>query len=286
LKAEDACVCLVLQASDAALGKVPPNVDMHGLRSIVGRQDGDTGASEAHARSTAVVVRRKACATTVEVRASGRMLGKPVDVTGSCSLRIEYTDGCLAVYSVPNAPGNPEEVCVGSTPEVLVIESMDLGALLAEDEATVCVYAAESQSDACVLTHLDICAPRTHPGILSAGVGSAADRSNNFATEGEALTKLLSELGTGAQIEGVREELEGAKWQRVLWEMCWDDRMCTEARQQALRLAVDSLLDGKRQVCAVPVTCSERQVQRDSCVPVTCSSMHMLRTSVFFRAFW
>jgi hypothetical protein len=255
LKAEDACLWLLLLPQGSSHAECEA--------TFVEMQLGKDCAEETHCnsqetaerhtrRSVAVVVRRHASSMTVELRALGRLRGKPVEVNtrgdqelGSVSVCVEYIEGFLAVYAMPGTCGPIRAVgAVGSMAKTWLLECIDLCAELAGVQATMSVCCPGTEREASVLRHCDVCTFYAHAGIMCPVTGS----QEGFATQEETLASMLSALGGVAQIDGVRDELDDPAWQDMLWSVCRDDGADVETREKALRLALGGLLQPRDQV--------------------------------------
>jgi hypothetical protein len=246
LKAEDACLCVLLQAAhgtDASLDAdalCTPSED----GAVLGP---DPGGPVNGIRSVALVIRRSGFLMTLQILVSGRLLGERVhmDSAGAslCSLCVTYSEGCLAVHSEARDGGRP-----------LLVESVDVCTLLAGDEATMSISSNKSEGDANVLTYWHVCT--SHAQADEGVMRLAASGSSDGAAKGkqEGLASILCALDDVAKHKVVREEVAGAAWQDVLWSVCQESHVDEEARGKAMALVLGGLLQTDKEV-PLPFPC-------------------------------
>ncbi len=207
-------------------------------------------------KNVVMVFRRIGNFATAELRIAGKIRGKCVEmgsVVGAynrwfCGIRVEYMDGCLAVYKLCDS--NRVHGIHGHMSKPVLIETVDLCSVLDADEALVALIGAHSGSEiaaeASFLTYWDVGTPYTQ--MHTVNVLGSAHNGGKEATEVDSLTCMLSILSRVGHADGVREELEDAAWQTTLWRVCVENVGDEEARVKALLVTMGGLLHSRSEV--------------------------------------
>jgi hypothetical protein len=199
------------------------------------------------------------------MRAATRVVGEHVEIdaeddAGRLSLRVEYVEGCLAVYAEPFESSEAAGDVVQGASERSLVASIDVCRLIEADLAIMSLASGESSGEASVLTYWDVRTWHAHEGTArhtETCLPSHSD-SDMFTTEAEAVASVLSALECVAHVEHVRDELNTESWQDVLWSVCLEECVNEDARGRALMLALGGLKHTGKEVgtCAyVYATC-------------------------------